>query len=170
MILAKTQNMKKVYTKWYQILPEYIIWYKKSGKEFSEISCQDCVGRTKCFDEASAFQYNPEVKCQNIWWKSSIFETWMSQSEIQPTLFYCFDVKRNCPSGTCLSETTECFKQPNILPSCFGTLCKGSLKYTKSLILQVDFTSLQIAFPHSNSGKGFLVKHYVLFSVLNLNL
>jgi hypothetical protein len=59
-----------------------IIWYKKSGKEFSEISCQDCVGRTKCFDEASAFQYNPEMKCENIWWKSSISETWMSQLEI----------------------------------------------------------------------------------------
>jgi hypothetical protein len=66
---------------------------QKSGKKFSEISCQDCVGRTECFDEASAFQYNPEVKCQNIWWKHSISEMWMSQSDIQPTLFYCFDVK-----------------------------------------------------------------------------
>ena len=49
----------------------------------------------------------------------------MSQWEIQPTLIYCFDVKRNCPSRTCLSKTTDCFKQPSILPSCFGTLASS---------------------------------------------
>lgn len=121
---------RKSIPKWYQMLPEYLIWYKKSGKKFSEISCQDCVGRTECFDEASAFQYIPKVKCQDIWWKSSVSETWISQSEIQPTLFYRFDVKRNCPSRTCLSETTDCFKQPSILPSCFGTL--ASVLWNKS--------------------------------------
>jgi len=117
-----SEHEESLYQNGTRIVPEYLIWYRKSGKKFSETSGQDSVGRTEYFDEASAFQYNPEVKCQNIWWKSSIFETWMSQREIQPTLFYCFDMKRNCPSRTCLSKTTDCFKQPSILPSCFGTL------------------------------------------------
>ena len=92
-----SEHEESLYQNGTRIVPEYQIWYKKSGKKFFEISGQDSVGRTEYFDEDSAFQCNWEVKCQNMGWKSSVSETWMSQSEIEPTLSYCFGVRRNCP-------------------------------------------------------------------------
>jgi hypothetical protein len=122
-----------------------LLKYEEKRHLFTHFS--KIVERTQSFgekieidDETWVFQYDPETKCQNLWWKSleppRPKTVKISKLKVK-TMLICFFDNKTCMNYELVPLKTS---QPNILSSSFG-MYMAVHSEKNSLSGQTDFAS-----------------------------